>query len=92
VTERTPRLFVVVVAPLTPAAAAHAALLALLGEDEVHTLGGGAWLAYSERYDAAALRDALAPHADGAALFVAEFERWSAAGEIDSAWLSHRGH
>lgn len=92
-TERVPRLFVVAVTDSAGCAVVHSALVDLLGAGEVRRINDAAWLAYAERHDAAAIRDRIAPLADGVSVFVAEFERWSAGGDaVDRAWLLRRGH
>lgn len=66
-------------------------LARIVGAPQMRALDG-AWLVHSSA-STDELRDRLRAAAPSAgALFVAEFERWSSAGEVDAAWLSRRGH
>jgi hypothetical protein len=78
---------------VTDATAGETLLRAISGDDGLHRVGPIAWVVHTVM-DPAAIRDRLAAGAgDGATVFVAEFERWSAFGEdIDTAWLLRRGH
>jgi hypothetical protein len=61
-----------------------------LAPDQVRALDG-AWVVHC----AAAVdevRDWLRAAGAGHMLFVAGFEQWSSAGQVDTAWLSRRGH
>jgi hypothetical protein len=68
------------------------ALRERLGDADVRVVGWASWLVYTDA-DAGQIRDWIAPHAGGCAVFVAEFEAWAGhGGAIDRAWLLRRGH
>jgi hypothetical protein len=76
------------------AATAEHALASAIGELGIdgHCVAAGTWVIYTAM-EPASIRDALAPRMPAGQLFVAEFERWSVAGDaIDPAWLLRRGH
>jgi hypothetical protein len=88
-------LKIVVVVPADRALldAARSELLACIGVGELRELDGGALLAHTDA-SVSHVRDRVgAVLPDGASVFVAAFEQWSARGHsIDRVWLGRRGH
>lgn len=90
-----PTLKLVVVDSSDPAVAAaiERELVRLAGDGEVRRVAGRAFVVHTA-LGAAELRDLVSSDlAEGDAVIVAEFERWSGYGPgVDSVWLMRRGH
>jgi hypothetical protein len=67
-------------------------LVAQHGADDVRSVAPGCFLVHT-CVEPAAIRDSLSGALGSEeTVFVAEFERWSSRGPIDTRWLLRRGH
>lgn len=86
-----PRLLLVVASPQRKVRV-EAALVMLAGAAEVRSPVAGAFVVHVAK-SSSELRDALREAVGIDTLFIVEFERWSALGNlVDSTWLLRRGH
>jgi hypothetical protein len=91
VTDAPPPRLLIVALPAPSRDAALAVLRGIAGDDEVRIATDAALIVHTAA-EPSAIRDAVARALPpGAAIFEAEFERWSAT-DADATWLWRRGH